>query len=66
MVGELGCDQVAGAVFLESQFGMSMDVPSDLLNLGAKLDNAVDELHIASPERTIILAKRDRLRIPRH
>ena len=52
-VGEPGRDQVGGAVFLEAQLGMGVDVAADLLDFGAELDDSVDQLHGAPRVGTV-------------
>jgi hypothetical protein len=42
---ELACNQVGRAVFLEAQLGVGVDVTPDLLDLGAELGDAVDQVH---------------------
>ena len=43
--GQLLGNDVAGARFFKAQLRMSVNIASDLLNFGAELDDAIDQLH---------------------
>jgi hypothetical protein len=38
-------DDIGGPVLFKTQFGMSMDVAPDGLDVGLKLHNAIDQVH---------------------
>ena len=46
--GEPAGDDVGSALFLEAQFRMGVKVAPDLLDFGAELNHAVDQLHDGS------------------
>ena len=45
--GELGRDHVGGTLFLDTQFGMGMDVAPHRLYLGRLADEGIDDVHVA-------------------